>query len=165
MYQTTLEMKKPWNRIDLPVYSVSSSSGETKNMHICTYVSAVSMNPKRFMVALFKGSLTLDLVQASPTFVLQLMSAEQYRLVALLGRKSGRNTDKIASLTKRKLTAEWQGFVVLLEALAWMELEVISQTDAGDHVMMLCDMKGFKNVREGDPLTLDVLRSKKLIRI
>jgi flavin reductase (DIM6/NTAB) family NADH-FMN oxidoreductase RutF len=94
-----------------------------------------------------------------------LLSAEQYRLVALLGRKSGRNMDKIASLKKRKLTTEWLGFVVLLEALAWMELEVISRTDAGDHVMMLCDMKGFKNNRDGDPLTLDILRSKKLIRI
>ena len=43
-------MRRPWNRVDLPVYSVSSRLNDQHNMHICTYVSAVSMEPKRYMV-------------------------------------------------------------------------------------------------------------------
>lgn len=158
-------MKKPWNRINIPVYSVCSRYGEKQNMHICTYVSAVSMQPKRFMVALFKGSLTLEIVEKNQHFVLQLLEETQYRLVDLLGRKSGRDLDKIAVLKKRKVTTEWKKFIVLQDALAWMELTVISSIDAGDHVMMLCDLVAAKNVREGNPLTLDTLREKKLIRI
>ena len=46
-------MKKPWNRINIPVYSVSSKYGEKQNMHICTYVSAVSMQPKRIYGSTF----------------------------------------------------------------------------------------------------------------
>jgi flavin reductase (DIM6/NTAB) family NADH-FMN oxidoreductase RutF len=158
-------MKKPWNRINIPVYSVSSRHGEKQNMHICTYVSAVSMQPKRFMVALFKGSLTLEMVELNQHFVLQLMEEKQYRLVDLLGRKSGRDIDKISLLKRRKVTTEWKNFIVLKDALAWMELSVISSIDAGDHVMMLCDLVAAKNVRDGNPLTLDTLREKKLIRI
>jgi len=158
-------MKKPWNRINIPVYSVSSQYGEKQNMHICTYVSAVSMQPKRFMVALFKGSLTLELVEKNKHFVLQLLEEKQYRLVDLLGRKSGRDIDKIALLEKRKVTTDWKNFILLKDALAWMELKVISSIDAGDHIMMLCDLVSSKNVREGNPLTLDTLRDKKLIRI
>ncbi len=158
-------MKKPWNRINIPVYSVSSQYGEKQNMHICTYVSAVSMQPKRFMVALFKGSLTLEIVEKNQHFVLQLLEEKQYRLVDLLGRKSGRDIDKIALLKKRKVTTDWKKFLVLQDAIAWMELTVISSIDAGDHMMMLCDLVSSKNVREGNPLTLDILREKKLIRI
>lgn len=149
----------------MPVYSVSSRHGEKQNMHICTYVSAVSMQPKRFMVALFKGSLTLEIVEQNQHFVLQLLEEKQYRLVDLLGRKSGRDIDKIALLKKRKITTDWKKFIVLQNALAWMELTVISSIDAGDHMMMLCDLVSAKNVREGNPLTLDTLREKKLIRI
>jgi len=134
-------------------------------MHICTYVSAVSMQPKRFMVALFKGSLTLEMVEKNRHFVLQLLEEKQFRLVELLGRKSGRVIDKIDLLKKRKATTVWKKFIVLQDALAWMELTVISSIDAGDHVMMLCDLAAAKNVREGNPLTLDTLREKKLIRI
>jgi flavin reductase (DIM6/NTAB) family NADH-FMN oxidoreductase RutF len=158
-------MKKPWNRINIPVYSVSCQYGQKHNMHICTYVSAVSMHPKRFMVALFKGSLTLELVEKNPHFVLQLLDEKQYNLVDLLGRKSGRKIDKIIRLRKRKMIEEWKNFTVLSQSLAWMELRVISSFDAGDHVMMICDLAAAKNVREGNPLTLDTLREKKLIRI
>ncbi|HMP93048.1 MAG TPA: hypothetical protein PKD90_09280, partial [Phnomibacter sp.] len=58
----SLTRKKPWNRPALPVYSVSSQ-GTRPNMHICTYVSSVSMQPKRIMVALYKGTLTLTNAQ------------------------------------------------------------------------------------------------------
>ena len=134
-------------------------------MHICTYVSAVSMQPKRFMVALFKGSLTLELVEKNPHFILQLLDENQYRLVDLLGRNSGRKIDKIHRLRKRKLIEEWKKYAVLSQALAWMELQVISSFDAGDHIVKLCDLVSVKNVQEGNPLTLDTLREKNLIRV
>jgi flavin reductase (DIM6/NTAB) family NADH-FMN oxidoreductase RutF len=123
------------------------------------------MQPKRFMVALFKGSFTLEMVELNRHFVLQLLEEKQFRLVDLLGRKSGKVIDKIALLKKRKATTEWKNFIVLRDALAWMELTVISTIDAGDHVMMLCDLAAAKNVQEGNPLTLDTLREKKMIRI
>lgn len=157
-------MKKPWNRTDQPVYSVSSFHGGASNMHICTYVTAVSMQPKRLMVALFKGTRTLGLVEQERRFVLQLLAAGQHRLIPLLGRKSGHNTDKLASLERRGLLTIWNGVDVLDEALAWMDLSVIGTMDAGDHVMMLCDLIRYRNHREGAPLTLDILRSKGLVR-
>ena len=157
-------MKKPWNRIDLPVYSVSSRREEEENMHLCTYVSAVSMQPKRFMVALYKGTRTLELVTSNPHFILQLLAEDQYRLTVLLGRMSGNDKDKIRTLEKRNLLNRWKGFPVLTGALAWMELKVIGSMDAGDHVMHLCDLITARNVQVGNPLTLDLLRRKKMIR-
>jgi flavin reductase (DIM6/NTAB) family NADH-FMN oxidoreductase RutF len=157
-------MKRPWNRVDLPVYSVSSRNETESNMHICTYVSAVSMKPKRIMVALFKGTKTMELVSKHPHFVLQLLSDKQSGHVKLLGQTSGKNTDKMGRLFKRGYLSEWKGYAVLKEALAYMELSVINTTDAGDHVMHLCDVKSFYNNLSGEPLTLNLLRTKGLIR-
>jgi flavin reductase (DIM6/NTAB) family NADH-FMN oxidoreductase RutF len=157
--------KKPWNRINLPVYSISSRAGAAENMHICTYVSAVSMQPKRMMVAIYHGTKTLELVEQNPHFVLQLLAAYQYNLVNQLGKQSGHTVPKIERLHKRKLLTVWNGFCILKEALAVMELKVINKLEAGDHCMFLCDVVAHKNINEGMALTLDDLRRYNIVRM
>jgi flavin reductase (DIM6/NTAB) family NADH-FMN oxidoreductase RutF len=142
-----------------------SSKHEKANMHICTYVSAVSMQPKRMMVAIFYGTKTMANVEQNPHFVLQLLAKDQYRLVNQLGKKSGNNIDKIGRLQNRKLLMEWNGFFILKDALAVMELQVLQKTDAGDHCMMLCNVLAYKNLNEGEVLTTKYLHEKGIIRI
>lgn len=158
--------KRPWNRVNLPVYSISSTDGKGNfNMHIITYANQISMNPKRFVCGIYEGTKTLENVVGHKEFVLQLLSEKQYRLVDLLGKKSGHQFNKIERLEKRKLITEWNGFPVLKDALAVMLLSAISSFPGGDHTGFLCDVIQYKNFNEGDPLTLDTLRAHKLIRI
>lgn len=156
--------KKPWNRINLPVYSISSRFDNMYNMNICTYTSAVSMKPKQLMVAIYNDTKTLEIVNNSTTFALQLLAAKQYRMVDLLGKKSGKNIDKISRLEKRKLIAEWNGYKILKDALALIELEVVNTMQAEDHTLFLCTVIDYKNLNEGEALTLDNLREHRLIR-
>ena len=44
--KTTMR-KRPWNRVNLPVYSISSKAGDNNNMHIITYALQISMKPKK----------------------------------------------------------------------------------------------------------------------
>jgi flavin reductase (DIM6/NTAB) family NADH-FMN oxidoreductase RutF len=157
--------KKPWNRINLPVYSISSKANESSNMHIITYASQISMQPKRFVCGIYHHTKTLQNVEASGEFVLQLLAAAQYPLVDLLGKKSGNNIDKITRLKKRDELTEWNGYPVLKNALAVMQLKAIDKFEGGDHTIFLCNVTAYKNLNEGEPLTLDVLRHHKLIRI
>jgi flavin reductase (DIM6/NTAB) family NADH-FMN oxidoreductase RutF len=157
--------KKPWNRVNLPVYSISSIESDVYNMNICTYVPAVSMQPKRMMAAIYKGTKTLELVNKTGHFVLQMLPEYQYRLVDLLGKKSGNTIDKISRLEKRKLIVIWNGFKILEDAIAVMELKVINTMEGGDHKLFLCNVVAYKNLNGGNVLTLDVLRQHKLIRI
>lgn len=155
---------RPWNRIDLPVYSVSSWHGNEQNMHICTYVSAVSMQPKRYMVALYHGTKTLELVEQNGHFLLQLLSEQQYPLVRLLGQKSGHKTNKIASLKRRGLLAAYKGKACLKDALALVECKVLDSMEGGDHRMFLCEVLSYTNINPGNPLTTRLLKEKKIIR-
>jgi flavin reductase (DIM6/NTAB) family NADH-FMN oxidoreductase RutF len=157
--------KRPWNRVNLPVYSISSCAGEERNLNIITYVTGISMAPKQFVCGIYQHTKTLELVNRRGEFVLQLLSASQYRLVDVLGKQSGFSINKIERLQKRSLLQEWKGFYVLTDALAWMHLSVISSFDAGDHQGFLCDLVQWKNQQDGEPLTLDVLRDKGLVRM
>ena len=157
--------KKPWNRVNLPVYSISSKANGKSNMHIITYATAISMQPKRFVCGIYDGTKTLENVVASNEFVLQLLSATQYRLVDLLGKKSGNQIDKIARLAKRDELMEWNGYQVLKNCLAVMQMKVVSQFDGGDHDCFLCDVVAYKNLNAGETLSLDTLREHKMIRI
>ena len=157
--------KKPWNRVNLPVYSISSKSADKCNMHIITYASQLSMQPKRFICGIYHGTQTLLNIEASGEFILQLLAANQYLLFDLLCKKSGKNIDKISRLQKRNELMHWNNFYVLKNCLAVMQLKVVSSFEGGDHKGFLCDVMAYKNLNEGDVLTLDTLREKKLIRI
>ena len=157
--------KKPWNRVDLPVYSISSKGNEQDNMNIITYASAVSMKPKRFICAVYKNTKTLENVILNGVFVLQILSDSQYALVRLLGKQSGNKINKIERLRKRNLISEWKGFTILKDALAIMEMNIIQEIDGGDHVCFLCDVLAYKNLNDGNELTLNILSDKKIISI
>ncbi|MEO7311418.1 MAG: flavin reductase family protein [Chitinophagaceae bacterium] len=157
--------KKPWNRVSLPVYSISSKTGSQENMNIITYASFVSMQPKRIMVAIYHGTKTLENAEANPHFVLQLLAASQYNLVNQLGKQSGISIPKMQRLQKRKLLSEWNGFKVLKNALAVLELKAFTQVEGGDHRMFLCEVVAYKNLNDGEPLTTTILHEKGIIRI
>ena len=157
--------KKPWNRVNLPVYSISSKAGNQHNMHIITYASQISMQPKRFVCGVYHGTKTLEYIEASGSFVLQLLDAQQYRLVDLLGKKSGHHIDKIERLQKRDAVTTWNGFYVLKDCLAVMQLSVADSFDGGDHKGFICDLTAYKNMHDGEALSLDILRAHRMIRI
>jgi flavin reductase (DIM6/NTAB) family NADH-FMN oxidoreductase RutF len=123
------------------------------------------MIPKRMMVAIFKGTQTLENIEANPHFVLQLLNSEQYNLVNLLGKQSGKKIDKIQRLQKRNLLMDWNGFHILREALAVMEMKVQTTLDAGDHIMFLCEVVAYRNLHAGAALTTCVLNERGIIRI
>ena len=162
--------KKPWNRLNLPVFSISSHDGKgNHNMHIITYATQISMQPKQFICGIYYGTKTLQNIQQHNKFVLQLLAGEQYGLVNMLGKKSGNSINKMAYLKKRGLVMEWKNYLVLKQALAVIELEalpvILPNTESPDHCIFLCNVLDYKNLNEGTPLMLDILREKKLIRI
>jgi flavin reductase (DIM6/NTAB) family NADH-FMN oxidoreductase RutF len=133
-------------------------------MHIISYVTPISMQPKQYIVGIYHGTKTLELVEKKPVFILQLLDEKQSNLIPLLGKQSGHTINKLERLRKRKLLAEWNGFPILKEALSVIQLKISATLEGGDHKVFLCDVMAYKNFNEGTPLTLDYLREKKIIR-
>jgi flavin reductase (DIM6/NTAB) family NADH-FMN oxidoreductase RutF len=160
-------MKKAWNIPSLPVYSLVTKGNTGYNMNICTYVSAVSMIPKRYCVGVYKGTMSLENAQSNQEFVLQLLHRDQFRLVRILGQKSGLKFDKIAYLNSKKKLETWDEFPVLKDAMSYIRLKVIENLDAGDHIVFLCDVLKTKTINDCREvvLTTGILSNKKIIRV
>jgi flavin reductase (DIM6/NTAB) family NADH-FMN oxidoreductase RutF len=133
-------------------------------MNICTYVSAISMQPKLYAVAVYYGTRTLELASQTHEAVLQLLGSEQYRLVKTLGQRSGHAIDKMQLLSKRSLLTEFEGFPVLKDCCATMLLRKMQTVDNdGDHALYIYRVEKSKSIHERY-LTTGLLRDKGIIR-
>lgn len=159
-------MRKLWNRSALPVWSLVTKDAAGKiNMNICTYVSAVSMEPKLMMVAVYHNTKTHDNCHVGGEVLLQLLASDQAKLVRLLGQTSGRAKDKIPFLQKRALLSEYKEWSYLTEAAGFLVGTIESVVAVGgDHDLAIVRVTAHKNLRETLPLTTEILRAEGLIR-
>ena len=151
-------MRRPWNIIDSSVYSLATYATDGQvNMNICTYVMAISRQPKLYAVGIEHGSQTLDLWKANDMAVLQILSTEQTHLIRPLGKRSGRDYDKMAYLQKKNALTDWHKHSVLKDAAAYVLLQTQSITTTGDHDLFICKALKYKTLSE------EVLRFSDLI--
>ena len=122
------------------------------------------MKPKRYVVGIYKDTLTLEWMRTSEQAVLQFLGKDNLPQCRLLGFQSGKKVNKTAQLNKRKVLDQWKGFPILRNCAAVVLLQKRSMTSAGDHDLVLFDVIGSRTFHE-QVLMLNDLRSAKMIRI
>ncbi len=158
-------MQKPWNLIDTAIYSIATTNKNgLVNMNICTYVTAVSMQPKRYAIAVYHNTQTLENITDGSKVVLQILHKEHIFFVKKLGMQSGKQYNKQNYLAKKNALTKWNDCTVLNNACAYIELLPLQSINAGDHQLYLFDIGKYKS-HNSDILMLNDLRAKKLIRI
>jgi flavin reductase (DIM6/NTAB) family NADH-FMN oxidoreductase RutF len=159
-------MRKLWNLPDQPVWSLSSiNKAGVGNMNICTYVTSISMEPKLMLVALYKGTKTLQNVTETKKAVLQLLSTELAPVTRVCGHESGHTTDKIMRLKKRYPLGNVDGMPYFTSAVGYMELSLKKLISVdGDHDVGVFSVTAHKNLNDVDILTTNYMRKKKLLR-
>lgn len=153
---------KPWNRVDGPVYSLSTTHAGRGNLNICSYVTPISLKPKRFIIGVYKHTKTLENLEANPVGLLNYLSADHADLIALLGKKTGHKVDKVKALGDRLEHAS-DGLYKIVGSLAVLHLMFLQRIDCGDHWAWLADVDKYENIAAGKFLTLDELKRKKII--
>lgn len=157
-------MRRPWNIINPPVYSLATSGETGVNMNICTYVSPVSSLPRQYAVGVYKNTYTLVNLLRNGKAVLQLLNETHAPLVRPLGNKSGHSFDKSRYLSKKKALTEWRGHSVLAGANAWILLEKHRIVDAGgDHQLWVFNATAWQTNSEEGILTLGTLIDKRIV--
>jgi flavin reductase (DIM6/NTAB) family NADH-FMN oxidoreductase RutF len=158
-------MKRPWNIPNLPVYSVATyDENDEVNMNIATYVSAVSMQPKKIAVAIYKGTKSFENMLKNEEVVLQLLHASQFNLVKKLGQTSGFELNKFNYLNKKDLLEIWLKKPVLKNVSSRLLMKKMSCQETGDHWLYVFDVVKTKTFNQ-DYLDTFTLSEKKIIRI
>ena len=157
-------MKRPWNRTDLNIYSLATYNKKEINMNICTYVSVVNMHPKLYMISIDYNTLTYqNLNKKNTSSILQCLSINNLNIVKNMGKKSGKNFDKLKYLSKNNLISNWKNYPVLKKTCFLIELCNAKKVyEMQDHCMYVFQMKSFKNF-DNKFLILSDLISNKII--
>jgi flavin reductase (DIM6/NTAB) family NADH-FMN oxidoreductase RutF len=144
------------------VHAIGSANEGTLNLNIASWVMQTSMNGKTVVVALYKPDLTIELVKKSNRLCISFLAENQTNLISKLGRKSGRETDK---LSKLDYGISPGGCPFLNQAIGYLDCEVLNWADGGDHQLAICKVNKTVILHpEKPPLRLNYLREKGLIR-
>ncbi len=88
----------PFTLLSTPVYSLSTrgADGGAQTLNIITYASPIALRPQRkYALGLYIESLTWQNVRETGRAVLQILQQCHSPLVPLLGKRSGRDVDKL----------------------------------------------------------------------
>jgi flavin reductase (DIM6/NTAB) family NADH-FMN oxidoreductase RutF len=144
------------------VHSITTAHHGKMNANIATWVMQVAMGGKMLCVALYKVDFTIELVRSSNNLTINFLAQEQTNLIAKLGRKSGRNTDKFKNL---KYALDERGIPYLTEAIGYIQCKVLHSTDAGDHEIFVCEvLKQVVLNPDKEIMTNNFLREKGFVR-
>jgi len=141
-------------RISYGVYVVCSRSGEKYNGQIANTVVQVASEPPTVSVSLNKKNLTHEFVKESGFFTVSILSRETpLSFIGRFGFKSGREFDKFDGINFRIGVT---GVPVVLEnAVAYIELKVKGEIDAGTHTVFLGEVVEAGVLSEGDVMTYE----------
>ena len=119
------------------------------------------------MVAVYRGTKTLDNLKQSPTkpVLLQLLSAELAPVVRVCGQQSGSKIDKIKRLKKRYQFGNENNLPFFKDAAGYLVLLPEAVTEiAADNILYTFSVLKQVNIVDVPLLTTDILRSRKIIR-
>lgn len=158
-------MKRPWNTVNTPVYSLATRQMDKFNMNICTYVTPVCMKPKIYCIALDYNTLSYEYADQEKHAVLQFLNLNQIGLVKPLGKKTAKKYDKLSYLDKKKHLKDWENFKVLKDSNALLLLEKINRTSLNsDHEIFYYKVIKSKTFYDKNGLnTQDLIKAKVIL--
>jgi len=158
-------MKRPWNIINLPIYSlVTYDDTDNLNMNICSYVSAVSLKPKLYSIAIDYSSKTYENLKLNSFVVLQLLSKSHLKIIRKLGKTSGYLFNKEKYLRSKEMLEDWRRNIVLKDTCALVELKKINEINIeGDHAIFTFSVSKYTTLSEDGILTFRDLIDNKII--
>jgi flavin reductase (DIM6/NTAB) family NADH-FMN oxidoreductase RutF len=160
MTQTTIsDATRIFERTDRELWIVTAADGSRRGGLVATFVCLASLveDLPRTLVALSKQHNTWQLIEASNSFGLHLISASQLDWVWRFGLQTGRDCDKLADV---KVETRITGSPLLSDAIGWLDCRVETRMDTGDRTVFLAHVVAARVNRDEPPLTM-----KELLRI
>ncbi|MDE2181368.1 MAG: flavin reductase family protein [candidate division NC10 bacterium] len=142
-------------KLDFEIFVLTAAHQDRRNGQIVCWVVPATIVPQvpRILVGVGRMTFTRELIEASQGFALNLLGKDQWPWVAHFGFRSGRETDKFATLScKRGVT----GSPILRGTVGYLDCQVRTLFDdgAGAHLFYLADVIDGKIVADRSPLCL-----------
>ncbi|KAF3888808.1 MULTISPECIES: diflavin flavoprotein [Nostocales] len=125
------DLDKALGRISGGLYIITAKKGDVSSAMLASWVSQASFKPIGITIAVAKDRAIESLMQVGDKFVLNVLEENNYqRLMKHFLKRFAPGADRFEGV---KTQAAENGAPILAEALAYMECEVLSRMDGGDH--------------------------------
>ena len=140
-------------KVTYGLYIVSSASGSKRNGYVSNTVFQVTADPPQFAIACSKNNLTTSLIKQSGNFGITVLEKDTSAdIIGTFGYKSGNEIDKFSSV--RFKTGETGSPILLENAIAYFECEVVQELDVGSHLLFIGKVVNNELIKpDADPLT------------
>lgn len=143
---------KALHKISYGLYVIGATDGTKVNGQIANTVIQVTSQPPALSVCINRENLTHELIKASGAFSVSVLSQDTpLNYIGRFGFKSGRDMDKSEGLNYK--TGQTGAPIFLDHALAYMEVKVTQEVDAGTHTDFIGELVDADVLREGEPMT------------
>jgi len=126
------------------VVTTKNVNGELQGMTASSFLS-VSLSPALVSFCVKEDASIFPLLSVGKTVGISILRSTQQHISA---KFAGFNKEDV-ELDFKKTEA---GALVISKALAWYSTEIYQIIPAGDHFLILCEVKELERAREGSPL-------------
>ncbi|BAZ89685.1 flavin reductase domain-containing protein FMN-binding protein [Raphidiopsis curvata NIES-932] len=125
------DLDKALGRISGGLYIITAKKGGVSSAMLASWVSQASFKPLGFSIAVAKDRAIESLMQVGDRFVLNVLEEGNYQtLMKHFLKRFAPGADRFEGV---KTQPAENGAPILSDALAYMECEVVSRMDCGDH--------------------------------
>jgi flavorubredoxin/flavin reductase (DIM6/NTAB) family NADH-FMN oxidoreductase RutF len=125
------DLDKALGRISGGLYIITAKKGDVSSAMLASWVSQASFKPLGFSIAVAKDRAIESLLQVGDRFVLNVLEEGNYQaLMKHFLKRFSPGADRFEGV---KTQPAENGAPILGDALAYMECEVVSRMDCGDH--------------------------------
>jgi flavorubredoxin/flavin reductase (DIM6/NTAB) family NADH-FMN oxidoreductase RutF len=125
------DLDKALGRISGGLYIITAKKGDVSSAMLASWVSQASFKPLGFSIAVAKDRAIESLMQVGDRFVLNVLEEGNYQpLMKHFLKRFAPGADRFEGV---KTQPAENGAPILGDALAYMECEVVSRMDCGDH--------------------------------
>ncbi|MDF5727294.1 MAG: diflavin flavoprotein [Rhizonema sp. PD38] len=125
------DLDKALGRISGGLYIITAKKGDVSSAMLASWVSQASFKPLGVSIAVAKDRAIESLMQVGDRFVLNVLEEGNYqRLMKHFLKRFAPGADRFEGV---KTQTAVNGTPILTDALAYMECEVASRMDGGDH--------------------------------
>lgn len=143
---------KAMHKISYGLYVIGARKGELINGQTANTAVQISADPVTIAASINKQNLTHQYIQEGGYLTVSVLAQEApLSLIGQFGFKSGRDEDKFSGVN---YSFTDRGVPYLTEhVLAYLEVEVTGQMDAGTHTVFLGRVIAAEVLNEGEPMT------------
>lgn len=126
------ELEKALGRISTGLYIITAKKGEIQSAMLASWVIQASLNPLGVAIAVAKDRAIVSLMQVGDRFVLNVLEEGRYQgLMKHFLKRFAPGADRFAGI--KTYPAATNQSPILADALAYVECEITSRIDCGDH--------------------------------